>query len=85
MDSTSKIIFFSKKGCSPCEFFFYVFKRMFREDSYKKVIVETNEDALNISRKYNTNHFPFVVINERSILHKDDLKVLLAALFSKNT
>lgn len=78
------IIYYSKSGCAPCEFFFALFEKRFKSEHYTKLTLSSNNEALEIVKKYNTRHMPFLLINGRSVIHTEDLKTLLGAIYVKN-
>jgi len=78
-----KIKFFAKKNCSPCDFFYTAFQRKFKEGKFEKIVAQDNDEALMIVGKYKTRSFPFLVINDNTVISTADLQTLIFAI--KNT
>lgn len=74
------ITYYSKKDCIPCDFWFEKFRKKFKETEYTKVVLQTNEEALETVQKYNLRTVPFIVIGKDTAVSTEDLKKLLRSL-----
>jgi glutaredoxin len=74
------LTFYSKKGCSPCEFWFPIFKAKFNESYYEKITLQSNQEATEAVTKYGVKTVPFLVIGENTVIPSKDLINMLKAL-----
>jgi glutaredoxin len=74
------ITYYSKKDCKPCEIEFEKFRKKFKETDYKKVVLQTNEEALETVTKYGVRTVPFLIIGEKTVIPTNDLVRLLRCL-----
>lgn len=74
------ITYYSKKDCRPCEVVFEQFKKKFKESEYTKVVLQTNEEALETVTKYGVRTVPFIVIGDNDVIPGSGLNRLLRAL-----
>lgn len=74
------ITYYSKKDCKPCEVVFEQFKKKFKEGEYNKVVLQTNEEALETVTKYGVRTVPFIVIGDNDVIPGSGLNRLLRAL-----
>jgi len=79
----TKIKFYGKVNCPPCELHFRRLLKYINESDIEKIIFQSNEEAIIGVEKFNTQFVPFIVINDNSVIHYRDFITLLSLLKSK--
>lgn len=74
------ITYYSKKDCKPCEYIFEQFKKKFKDTEYTKIVLQTNEEALEAVEKYKVKTVPFIVLNETVVIPNESLRKLIRAI-----
>jgi glutaredoxin len=77
---TEMITYYSKKDCNPCEVVFEQFKKKFKETEYTKIVLQTNEEALETVQKYGVRTVPFIVIDGTLVIPGSGLNKLIRAI-----
>ena len=83
----NSIKFYCKKNCSPCDLAWKLLEPRFIDGKVEKIELDTDEQVLEIAKKYNICSVPFIVINDRSVIYGNDIFRLLYSIHvcPKNT
>lgn len=78
--SEKKIKFYSKEGCSPCRMYGGIAKSRLPESYFEIVKFGTDEELISVMNKFGVKHVPFMVINDNSVIHANDVADLVWAI-----
>lgn len=66
------LIYYSKKGCPPCDFFFQQLTKKYT-GCYSKIVMESDDEAFKTVQKFNLKTVPFAVLEGGEVLSTDEL------------
>lgn len=71
-----KITLYTRANCRNCQNQTILFERFLNNSKYQKVEIASEIEALRITKKYKVQHTPFIVVNDKSVIHKQDFLTL---------
>ena len=77
---SATIKFYSKKGCSPCDYWGKIASQRMKEDKFEIVKFDKDEDLIPIMEKFGQKHVPFIVINDKTVINGREMDDLIWAM-----